>query len=127
MMQSPKSEWKPVAGQIILFIEINEEVTSDRAKMFGIESRKCRFDGETTSDRSYPLGLYTQNLCLMECSVDAAINLCGCRPFFYKIGGCFCLILGVHQISTKISFEMVNFRSWANLQHHRNVRYSQNH
>lgn len=67
-------------------MEINEIVTSNRTKMFGIETRKCRFDTETTSDHGYPQGLYTQNLCLMECGVNWAIKLCGCRPFFYKFG-----------------------------------------
>ena len=86
MIRSPKSEWNPVVGIIEFEMKINALITSDRSKMFGIESRKCRFDTETTSDRSYPLGLYSQNLCLMECSVDTAIGLCGCRPFFYKIG-----------------------------------------
>lgn len=89
MKLSPKSEWSPVTGEVDFDININEVITSDRAKIFGIESRKCRFDTETTSDRSYPLGLYTQNLCLMECSVDAALKICGCRPFFYKIGWLF--------------------------------------
>ena len=91
-MRSPKSEWNPIFGAIEFDVDIKEEITTERAKMFGIESRKCRFDTEVTSDRSYPLGLYTQNLCLMECSVDAAINLCGCRPFFYKIGESACLV-----------------------------------
>lgn len=87
MIRSPKSEWSQNL-RLNFDIEINQVITSDRAKMFGIKKRKCRFDTETTSNRSYPLGVYTQNLCLMECSVDAAINLCGCRPFFYKIGDC---------------------------------------
>ena len=86
MKRSQQTKWKRATGWINFIIEVIESVTSERAKMFGIESRGCRFDTETTSDQSYPLGLYTQNLCLMECSVDAAINLCGCRPFFYKIG-----------------------------------------
>ncbi|XP_055295186.1 uncharacterized protein LOC129564958 [Sitodiplosis mosellana] len=95
-MRSPQTEWNPVIGDINFYIDINKVVTSDRSKMFGIKSRKCRFDTELTSDRSYPLGLYTQNLCLMECSVDTAINLCGCRPFFYKIGpGPICNISGM--------------------------------
>ena len=86
MIRSPQSEWKPAIGKIVFEMEVNGVMTSDRAKMFRIESRKCRFDTEITSERSYPLGLYTQNLCLMECSIDLALKLCGCRPFFYKIG-----------------------------------------
>lgn len=86
MVRSAKSKWNPRFSVVSFQIDINEVVTSNRSKMFGIEKRKCRFDEETISNRSYPLGSYTQNLCLMECSVDAAINLCGCRPFFYKIG-----------------------------------------
>lgn len=89
MRRSPKSEWNPVIGQVDFDIDINEVITSQRAKLFEIDSRKCRFDTETTSARSYPLGIYTQNLCLMECSVDAALDICGCRPFFYKIGELF--------------------------------------
>ncbi|XP_031637592.1 pickpocket protein 11-like [Contarinia nasturtii] len=68
--------------------------------MFDIETRRCRFVDEVTSHRSYPLGVYTQSLCLTECAADAAVKLCGCRPFFYKIGlgpicnvtGMFCLL-----------------------------------
>lgn len=54
--------------------------------MFGIEQRKCKFPNEITSNRSYPLGVYTQNFCLIDCGIKAAIKLCGCQPFFYKIG-----------------------------------------
>lgn len=89
MKHSPKSEWYPVTGQVDFDIDINEVITTDRLKIFSIQSRKCRFDTETTSERSYPLGIYTQNLCLMECNVNMAISLCGCRPFFYKIGEIF--------------------------------------
>ncbi|XP_031628942.1 pickpocket protein 11-like [Contarinia nasturtii] len=85
MKRSPKSVLSPMTA-VEFTIDVDEVVTSDRSKMFGIEKRKCRFDTETTSDYSYPLGSYTQNLCLMECNVNAALNLCGCRPFFYKIG-----------------------------------------
>jgi len=86
MIRSPQTVWNAPIRQITFNVDIHEVVTSERAKMFGIQKRKCRFDTEVTSDRSYPLGLYTQNLCLMECSIDVAISLCGCRPFFYKIG-----------------------------------------
>lgn len=67
-------------------IGFNEIVSSNRIKMFGIEKRKCRFPAEITSKRSYPLGFYTQNFCLIECNIKAAIQLCGCQPFFYTIG-----------------------------------------
>lgn len=86
MRRSVKTLWRHGSPDIDFEIEISAVVTSEQTKIFGIETRKCRFDTETTSDRSYPLGIYTQNLCLMECAVDAALSLCGCRPFFYKIG-----------------------------------------
>lgn len=99
--------------------DINEIFSSERTKLFGVETRKCRFDKEVTSDRSYPLGVYTQNLCLMECSVDAAMKLCGCRPFFYKIGYFIFPIQSENE--TTMLIECVNFRCWTNLQYNWNV------
>lgn len=54
--------------------------------MFGMEKRKCKFATEIESKREYPLGAYTENFCLMNCGIKEAIKLCGCQPFFYKIG-----------------------------------------
>ncbi|XP_031634385.1 sodium channel protein Nach-like [Contarinia nasturtii] len=85
-----------------LDVEISGVVTTERSKLFGIESRKCRFGEETTSSHSYPNGVYKQNLCLMECAANAAVKLCGCRPFFYKLGlGPLCNVTGMICLSKK--------------------------
>lgn len=88
MARSAKSTWVPPPSRGIIHfkMEINEVVTTDQAKLVGIDYRKCRFEEETTSNHSYPRRKYTQNLCLMECGVDTAMKLCGCRPFFYRLG-----------------------------------------
>ncbi|XP_031621609.1 uncharacterized protein LOC116339717 [Contarinia nasturtii] len=88
LKRSPQSEWYPTTdfNTMQFEIDISAVSTSNRTKMFGIESRKCRFEEEITSNRSYPLGVYTQNFCLMECSADIAVKLCGCRPFLYNMG-----------------------------------------
>lgn len=67
-------------------IGFDEMVSSDRIKMFGIEHRKCKFATEIESNDSFPLGFYTRNLCMMDCQSKMAIKMCGCQPFFYKIG-----------------------------------------
>lgn len=81
-----RSGFSPYDSYVTFTIGFNEIVSSNRIKMFGIEKRKCRFSNEITSKRSYPLGVYTQNFCLMECGIEAAMKLCGCRPFFYTLG-----------------------------------------
>lgn len=107
MKRSQRYDWNPATGDLAFSIDTNELVTTDRAKMFGIKSRKCRFDTEITSNRSYPFGRYTQNLCLMKCNGDAAIKICGCRPYFYKIGGFF-LFQNYHRIHTYITHSILN-------------------
>lgn len=73
--------------EVLLRIRFDETVSNDRIKMFGISDRKCRFDDEITSDDGfYPFGTYTKNLCTIEYRIKVAIQICGCRPFFYKIG-----------------------------------------
>lgn len=89
MEKSLKTKWKPISGELIMFVNIGGTLTTPRLKLFGIEKRKCRFRKEIPSESGYPFHQYSQNLCLMECSVEAAIKLCGCRPFFYKFGKLF--------------------------------------
>lgn len=67
-------------------IGFNEIVSSKQITLFGFQKRKCRFPQEITSNFSYPLGVYTENFCLMECRIKIAIQMCGCRPFFYRFG-----------------------------------------
>lgn len=76
----------PYDQKIALTIGFDEIVSSDRIKMFGIERRKCKFATEIDSNYSFPLGSYTRNFCMMECQSRAALNMCGCQPFFYRIG-----------------------------------------
>lgn len=119
VLRSPRIKWSPASGNIDFTVDFNEVITSDRAKMFGIKIRKCRFDTEITSNRSYPLGLYTENLCLIECSIDAAIKICGCRPFFYKFGeNFFSFFLIPHYCK---SYNIIILRCWINLQRNWNV------
>lgn len=84
--KTTKSELNPYDTPIVYTIGFNEIVSSKRIKLFGIEHRKCKFTDEFSSNQSYPLGEYTQNFCLIECHTKMAIKLCGCQPFFYKIG-----------------------------------------
>lgn len=67
-------------------IGFTEIISNKQIKLFGIENRKCRFSHEITSEASYPYGFYTPNFCFMECRIKTAIEMCGCRPFFYQTG-----------------------------------------
>lgn len=90
MQQDVKYELKSFNDkdfEVLLRIKFDETVSNDRIKMFGISARKCHFDDEITSDYGfYPFGSYTKNLCTLEYRIKTAIQMCGCRPFFYKIG-----------------------------------------
>lgn len=86
-------DMKNSAKNVVLFYEsrkytigFNEIVSSKQITLFGFQKRKCRFPQEITSKFSYPLGVYTENFCLMECRIKMAIQMCGCRPFFYQFG-----------------------------------------
>lgn len=85
MQRTIKYELDSFEYGVLLRIRYDEIVSTDRIKMFAIDDRKCRFDNEITSNATfYPKGSYTKNLCLIECRIKAAIQMCGCRPFFYK-------------------------------------------
>lgn len=103
LKRSLRTDLNPFNMAVTLAIGFNEIVSNKRIEMFGIEKRKCRFPAEITSNRSYPLGFYTQNFCHVECNIKAAIKLCGCQPFFYKIGKKQLFLLKSYSISTSIS------------------------
>lgn len=68
----------------IFRLKSNVDVTVSAADLrsLDVKRRKCYFYDET------PLkyfNFYTENLCEMECHIDAAIQFCGCIPFFYNI------------------------------------------
>lgn len=113
-----RNDLNPFDIDITFTIGFNEIVSSNRIEMFGIEKRNCKFSSEITSKHSYPLGNYTQNFCLMDCGIKAAIKLCGCQPFFYSIGN-------KNQPSITLNFLNFNFifrlnkisaRQWTNVQ-----------
>lgn len=81
-----KFEMNPFEGRLTLTIGIDEIVSSHRIKLFGIEHRKCRFDSELTDTNWFKRIAYTENSCILECRIAAAIQMCNCRPFFYDIG-----------------------------------------
>lgn len=81
-----KNDQKSFDGAKSFTIGYNEIMSSDRIKMFGMDHRRCRFETEILSNYSYPFGVYTKNLCLADCRIETAIQMCGCRPFFYKTG-----------------------------------------
>ncbi len=61
---------------------INAIVSSNKLTQLSADQRKCYFPSEI------PLkyfNIYTTNLCLISCRIDAAVSLCGCTPFFYRI------------------------------------------
>lgn len=78
-----------IAGKFTLTILIDEIVSSDRIKLFGVERRRCRFGSETTDNNLFGQHLYTENSCILDCRVKIAMDICDCRPFFYQIGGNF--------------------------------------
>lgn len=64
-------------------INVHETVSSKQLRSLSADRRKCHFHNET------PLkyfDLYTENLCRIECRIDAAIKHCNCIPFFYSVG-----------------------------------------
>lgn len=88
-------------------IGINEIVSSERIKLFGIEKRRCRFDSELTDKNVFDRNYYTENICILECRILAAMELCGCRPFFYEIGKSFCFTFNSSFI---INYHFIKFQ-----------------
>lgn len=64
-------------------INIHETISSKQLRSLNADRRKCYFHDEM------PLkyyDFYTENLCRIECRIDAAIKQCNCIPFFYSVG-----------------------------------------
>ncbi|XP_037050277.1 sodium channel protein Nach-like [Bradysia coprophila] len=80
---------------------INSIVPSNKLEQLSPAQRKCYFASEL------PLkyfNIYTTNLCLISCRIDAAVKYCGCIPFFYSINSTHapaCNVLGMACLSNK--------------------------
>lgn len=61
---------------------INAIVSSLKINQFSPYQRKCIFEYESPLEY---FKNYTESLCMISCRIDAAVNLCECIPFFYKM------------------------------------------
>lgn len=52
---------------------------SDVLRKLSIVQRKCLFNDESIQQ----LPVYSYNACILVCRAQAAIRLCGCRPYYY--------------------------------------------
>lgn len=73
------SMWSVVEIQL----KIGWMIASDQINEMSLHRRKCRFYDE-------PIGPhfegYTRTICETECRISAALEACGCAPFFYNVG-----------------------------------------
>lgn len=76
-------QFDTIARMAEIGFEINSVISVDNLKRLTPARRKCRFF--TEPDSKY-FNIYTENLCKMNCRINAAIALCKCRPFFYSVG-----------------------------------------
>ena len=56
-----------------------ETVASPQLRRLSVAQRRCVFFDEPV----LPVGVYSYNLCKMDCRRRLAIALCGCVPYFY--------------------------------------------
>lgn len=63
-------------------IELHQVLSSDSLRSLSIERRKCLYFDEQVL-LFFPM--YTENLCRIECRIQAALISCGCVPFFYNL------------------------------------------
>lgn len=63
-------------------MELNEISSSDSLRAVSIKRRNCLYFEEKVLD-FFPV--YTKNLCRINCRIRAALQLCGCVPFFYNL------------------------------------------
>uniref|UniRef100_A0A182NM14 Uncharacterized protein n=1 Tax=Anopheles dirus TaxID=7168 RepID=A0A182NM14_9DIPT len=76
-------------------LSVEQVVASKALKQLSRLRRKCRLPGE----RLTHFGLYTINLCRINCRIEAALELCKCVPFFYNIGKTSCTPAGLYCLS----------------------------
>lgn len=53
--------------------------SSEELRKLTIAQRKCLFSDESIKE----LSVYSYNACNLVCRANAAIKLCGCRPYYY--------------------------------------------
>ncbi|XP_035913923.1 uncharacterized protein LOC118512905 [Anopheles stephensi] len=82
-------------------LSVEQVVASKALVQLSRRRRKCRLP----SERLLHFNVYTINLCRVSCRIDAALELCGCVPFFYNIGKTSCPPAGLHCLG-------VHFRTW---------------
>uniref|UniRef100_A0A1B0FV54 Putative sodium channel protein nach rhagoletis zephyria n=1 Tax=Lutzomyia longipalpis TaxID=7200 RepID=A0A1B0FV54_LUTLO len=81
--------------EITATYRIIETTADDSVRELSVSQRNCLFYDE----KIRRLPSYSLNLCTMECRARAALNACGCKPFFYpfvqgpdcNVEGIFCL------------------------------------
>lgn len=66
-----------------VLLKINWMTASDQVREMSLQRRKCRFYGEAIGAN---FAGYTRTMCETECRISAAVEACGCAPFFYQVG-----------------------------------------
>lgn len=70
-----------------VLLKINWMIASDQIDEMSLQRRKCRFYREAIGPN---FDVYTRTICETECRISAAVEACGCAPFFYQVGGSHC-------------------------------------